>query len=102
MIFDLLYIHKNKIYDLKDWRNSDCVSDPQDQGLCGANWAFGVVGSIESLLCLQNKNVLQTLSVQQLIDCTYGVDGNEGCDGGLFKPCWLNLLFLLFQLFVSS
>lgn len=61
-----------------DWRESKCVTDAKDQGLCGSCWAFATVGVLESRLCLKNHK-LMTLSEQQLVDCD---QKDEACCGG--------------------
>ena len=50
-----------------------------------------VIGSIESMACLNHQNVLNVLSVQQLVDCTVDL-GNMGCQGGYFRVCKLKRL----------
>lgn len=48
------------------------------QGKCGACYAYSVIEMIEANLAI-HKNQTQSLSVQQMIDCS---EGNDGCDGG--------------------
>ncbi|KAJ0172569.1 hypothetical protein K1T71_011708 [Dendrolimus kikuchii] len=62
-----------------DWRTKGVVGPVRDQGLCGACWAFSTVGTMESMAAIENGK-LDTLSVQQVIDCA-GL-GNSGCLGG--------------------
>jgi cathepsin L len=63
-----------------DWRNSTTpvVVDPQDQGQCGADWAFAAISSIESVDAAKTGNLIP-FSVQNLIDCDT-ID--KGCNGG--------------------
>ncbi|XP_072004086.1 cathepsin L-like proteinase isoform X2 [Engystomops pustulosus] len=62
-----------------DWRDSKCVTEPKNQGLCGSCWAFSTVGVVESRMCIQNQKLIK-LSEQQLVDC----DGaEEACCGGI-------------------
>ncbi|KAM4036764.1 cathepsin S-like [Anomaloglossus baeobatrachus] len=68
--------------DHVDWRESKCVTDAKDQGMCGSCWAFATVGVVESRLCIKNHN-LMTLSEQQLVDCD---SGDGACCGGLPIP----------------
>lgn len=63
-----------------DWRNNPIkvVVDPQDQGQCGADWAFAAISSIESVDAIKTSNLIP-FSVQNLIDCDT-ID--KGCSGG--------------------
>ncbi|XP_075711297.1 cathepsin J-like isoform X2 [Rhinoderma darwinii] len=65
--------------DHVDWRESKCVTDAKNQGLCGSCWAFATVGVVESRFCIKNHK-LMTLSEQQLVDCD---SGDGACCGGL-------------------
>ncbi|CAH1960193.1 unnamed protein product [Acanthoscelides obtectus] len=65
-----------------DWRAKGAVTTVKDQSLCGACWAFSAVGAIEGVIFLKN-GILESLSVQNLIDCAGAAYDNEGCDGGL-------------------
>jgi len=47
-------------------------------------WAFSTAASIEGAWAIANKD-LDSLSSQQLIDCTQSY-GNYGCSGGLIDP----------------
>ncbi|XP_054846267.1 cathepsin O isoform X1 [Eublepharis macularius] len=71
-----------------DWRDKNAVTPVRNQETCGACWAFSVVGSIESAYAVKG-NVLEELSVQQVIDCSYN---NNGCNGGstISALNWLN------------
>ncbi|BAM41298.1 cysteine protease precursor TacP [Theileria orientalis strain Shintoku] len=61
-----------------DWRKAKTVSQVKDQGDCGGCWAFATVGSVESFY-LTHKDVVYSLSEQELLDC----DPNSfGCNGG--------------------
>ncbi|KAJ8720870.1 hypothetical protein PYW08_006335 [Mythimna loreyi] len=62
-----------------DWRAQGVISPVQDQGLCGACWAFSTVGTIEAMAAIKTGK-LEKLSVQEAIDCA-GL-GNSGCAGG--------------------
>ncbi|XP_069680512.1 cathepsin O-like [Periplaneta americana] len=62
-----------------DWRKKNVITKVRNQKTCGACWAFSTVETIESMYAIR-KGTLQTLSVQELIDCAgYG---NLGCEGG--------------------
>ncbi|MEE6461165.1 hypothetical protein FKM82_001214 [Ascaphus truei] len=56
--------------------------------LCGGCWAFSIVGAVESAYAIRG-NLLEELSVQQVIDCSYK---DYGCNGGstLSAFNWLN------------
>jgi len=62
-----------------DWRDKGAVSPVKQQKSCGACWAFSTVETVESMNALATGQ-LQTLSVQQVIDCSK--NGNLGCNGG--------------------
>lgn len=64
-----------------DWRLFGAVTPVKDQAACGSCWSFGVTGTIEGALFLQNGGKLIRLSEQALIDCSWGY-GNDGCNGG--------------------
>nr|XP_060634777.1 cathepsin O [Anolis sagrei ordinatus] len=71
-----------------DWRDRGVVTQVRNQGVCGGCWAFSAVGIIESVNAIK-KNVLEELSIQQVIDCSYF---NSGCRGGspLDALGWMN------------
>ncbi|KAK7462507.1 hypothetical protein BaRGS_00038443 [Batillaria attramentaria] len=53
-----------------DWREKGYVSRVKNQGNCGACYAFGTTGVIESRLRIQTQGKdKDTLSEQQLVDC---------------------------------
>ncbi|CAM6000941.1 unnamed protein product, partial [Sphagnum balticum] len=55
------------------------VNGVQDQGKCGAGWAFAAVGALDAFAELQQRSGRFRFSVQQIIDCSGNVDG---CTGG--------------------
>ncbi|KAL7292471.1 hypothetical protein TKK_0014048 [Trichogramma kaykai] len=67
------------IPDKFDWRDQKVVTSVKTQGVCGACWAFSTIGVIETLFALKN-GTLQSLSVQEMIDCAK--NDNNGCEGG--------------------
>ncbi|XP_018419034.1 PREDICTED: zingipain-2-like [Nanorana parkeri] len=62
-----------------DWRESKCVTNVKNQGLCGSCWAFATVGVIETQNCIKSKQLVE-LSEQQFVDCD---STNDGCCGGI-------------------
>lgn len=62
-----------------DWEEKGVVGSVKNQGDCGSCWSFAVVGAVESHAAI-NKEKLQDLSEQQLVDCNS--PPNAGCDGG--------------------
>ncbi|KRX02157.1 hypothetical protein PPERSA_06352 [Pseudocohnilembus persalinus] len=60
----------DQIYKL-DWNKEGAVTAVENQGDCGASWAFAVKSQIESLYYIQNDGEIELtpLSAQQMIDC---------------------------------
>lgn len=67
-----------------DWGNK--ISEVADQGSCGMDWAMVAVNSVQSLYALK-IGILPTLSIQQVLECSYSY-GNEGCDGGFMDQAF--------------
>ncbi len=67
-----------------DWRTAGFVPAPRDQGGCGACWAFGTVGVMESAI-LKAGGPLTDLSEQFLVSCN---TSGWNCSGGLTAHMW--------------
>jgi cathepsin F len=61
-----------------DWRTRGVVGPVKEQGACGSCWAHSASGNIESLYAIK-YGTLYSLSVSQMLDCSYV---NDGCVGG--------------------
>lgn len=59
-----------------NWVKEGLVSPVQNQGRCGACFAFAAVGVADSVLL--KKGINTRLSVQEIVDCD---KRNEGCEG---------------------
>jgi len=62
-----------------DWRTMDMVSPVQNQGECGACWAFATTGEIESQWRIGGESPDIQFSAQQMVDCD---SYDDGCSGG--------------------
>jgi C1A family cysteine protease len=62
-----------------DWVTEGAVTDIKNQEQCGGCWAFAAAAVMEGFEYIKNKN-LESLSPQQLIDCTKTCEGCNGCD----------------------
>lgn len=78
---------RSTIPDSKDWRKDGAVTPVRDQSNCSSCWAIAAVGALEGFYFLK-KQTLNTLSVQQLVDCSTDF-GNDGCNIGFIQSAFL-------------
>jgi cathepsin L len=79
--------------DSINWVTNGKVTSVKDEGnQCAAGYAFGTVEPLESAFAIESGE-LQSLSAQQIIDCT-GSYGNKGCK--------VNSIFFHFLKFLNT
>lgn len=61
-----------------DWREKHIVTEVEDEKECESGWAFAVTSSLESAIA-KKTGKLESLSAQELIDCSHPL---SGCGGG--------------------
>ena len=66
-----------------DWRDKGAVTDVGNQLNCTGGWAFAATGAVEGSWFI-GGNLLEDLSVQEILDCTSASTSN-GCKGGLVQ-----------------
>ena len=72
---------KNDSPDTWNWVDQGVVVPVEDEGNCGASWAFSAIGNLDGLYAV-GKGIFISLSEQMLIDCDYY---DSGCNGGLME-----------------
>ncbi|XP_047947058.1 ervatamin-B-like [Salvia hispanica] len=69
-----------------DWRRKGAVSSIKNQDSCGSCWAFSALGAVEGINQIKTGELL-SLSPQELVDCSLGID-NHGCRGGIMEKAY--------------
>lgn len=64
--------------DTIDWRTKGAVTPVKNQGQYGTCWSFGATGTMEGMTVATGKLPLQSISEQELIDCS-PCGGYVGC-----------------------
>ena len=67
------------------------MSPIQDQGNCGAGWAFAAVSAVESAIAIQHTDSIvpvPKLSEQQVLDCSLLNHKTNGCSHGWYYYAW--------------
>ena len=84
-ISDANIIRIEKMPESVDWVAKNAVTEVKNQGTCGSCWTFSAVGAIGGASAIHG-GPLQTLSMQQIVDCD---PGGNGCDGGLMDQAFI-------------
>jgi C1A family cysteine protease len=71
--------HKGDNFSWLD-QMSECIGPIEDQGICGACWAFTSSGFLSDRFCIHSEGQIKTrLSPQEMVNCDFE---NFGCMGG--------------------
>ena len=67
-----------------DWRAQGYTTPVRDQGSsCASCYAFVALADVETSLLMAGRGRVD-LAEQQLVDCSAGIRGNLGCNGGFY------------------
>merc|ERR1719230_67649 len=75
------YHNTENLADSVNWVTAGAVTPVKDQGQCGSCWSFSTTGAMEGAHYIASGELL-SFSEQQLVDCSTGILGNHGCNGG--------------------
>ena len=64
-----------------NWQHSGLMRDVENQGSCGSCWAFASVHATQDRLSAAASIKTTSLSIQQVVDCTYP-ESRNACKGG--------------------
>jgi len=95
-VADVALAQDDRAAQAVDWRDPaknpaklSAVTRVKNQGPYGNCWAFGASGTLEGMNALQQRNPLEELSEQELIDCcSPGLQGADSCWGRGPNMAW--------------
>lgn len=93
-----MFLTQANLPESVDWVAEGYVTSVKDQQYCGSCYTFASVGALESAYMISRSSTTEVdFSEQQLVDCSYGVGINSGCNGGDMPDCfeYLQTSFLM-------